>query len=79
MSSLNNEMEDDSFVEASSSSTTSSRLPWDGYNDHFKVLKILKDEIIYQTFEVKCTHCPSTKTRTADTWSKTNLHNHLKV
>lgn len=55
------------------------KLPWDSYNNHFKIIKLLKDETTYQTFEVKCLHCASTKTRTADSRSKSNLRNHLKV
>lgn len=57
----------------------STKLPWDHYNDHYKIVKLLKDEMIYQTYEVKCVHCPPTKTRTADSRSKSNLRNHLKV
>lgn len=60
-------------------STIKTKLPWIEYNDHFKILKLLKDQLTYQTYEVKCNHCVTTKSRTADTRSKTNLRNHLKV
>ena len=83
MSSLTDEMVDDPVLEESSSNTNTLcsklELPWDHYNDHFKIVKLLKDEMIYQTYEVKCVHCPPTKTRTADSRSKSNLRNHLKV
>ncbi|CAI6370890.1 unnamed protein product [Macrosiphum euphorbiae] len=59
-------------------STIKSTLPWIEYNDHFKIIKLLKDQLTYQTYEVKCKHCVTTKSRTADTRSKTNLRNHLK-
>lgn len=69
MSLLIDEVEDNPVTHVKTLSA-SGKLPWDDYNNHFKIIKILRDEIIYQTFEVKCVHCPSTKTRTADTRSK---------
>jgi len=60
-------------------STNKTALPWIEYNDHFTIIKLLKDQLTYQTYEVKCKHCVTTKSRTADTRSKTNLRNHLKV
>lgn len=75
-------MEDDPVSNSNTSIQTPvqcSKLPWDIYNEHFKTVRLIKDEIIFQTFEVKCVHCRSTKTRTADTRSKSNLRNHLKV
>jgi len=85
MSSLNDEMVDDpvshsnTIIKLPVQTVQCLKLPWDIYNEHFKIVRLIKDEMIFQTFEVKCVHCPSTKTRTADTRSKSNLRNHLKV
>lgn len=75
-STLTDEMGDDPVSAVFNSNTSiqtpvqCSKLPWDICNEHFKTVKLIKDEIIFQTFEVKCIYCPSTKTRTTDTRSK---------
>ncbi|XP_029348038.1 uncharacterized protein LOC115034755 [Acyrthosiphon pisum] len=53
------------------------QLPWNTYNKHFKVLKIIEDKFSYMKYYVKCLHCVGPKTLSADTRSTSNLRKHL--
>jgi len=55
------------------------RLPWNGYNEHFKIIKIIDDHLTFLKYEVKCLHCIRSKSLTADTRSPSNLKKHLTV
>lgn len=54
-------------------------LPWNIYNIHYKVVKIINSCELYTTYEVSCKHCIGSKTRTADSRAPSNLRKHLKV
>lgn len=49
------------------------RLPWNVYNEHFKIIKIIDDHLNHIKYEVKCLHCIRSKSLTADTRSPSNL------
>lgn len=55
------------------------KLPWDIYNKHFLVLKLIEDQLSYSKYNVKCLHCVGFKTLCADTRSTSNLRKHLAV
>lgn len=54
-------------------------LPWNVYNEHFKIIKIIDDHLNHLKYEVKCLHCIRSKSLTADTRSPSNLKKHLTV
>ncbi|KAF0748975.1 Uncharacterized protein FWK35_00014527 [Aphis craccivora] len=49
------------------------RLPWNSYNEHFKIIEIIDDHLTFLKYEVKCLHCIRSKSLTADTRSPSNL------
>lgn len=55
------------------------KLPWDAYNKHFRIIKLIDEQMSYSKYYVKCLHCIGPKTLCADTRSTSNLRKHLAV
>jgi len=55
------------------------KLPWDAYNKHFQIIKLIDEQISYSKCYVKCLHCIGPKILCADTRSTSNLREHLAV
>lgn len=55
------------------------KLPWDAYNKHFRIVKLIDEQMSYSKYYVKCLHCIGPKTLCADTRSTSNLRKHLAV
>lgn len=56
-------------------------VPFSMFNEHFKIIFVVKDKIYYKKMrvEVKCVSCPGTKELTIDTRSNSNIRKHLSV
>jgi len=55
------------------------KLPWDTYNRHFRIIKLIDEQMSYSKYHVKCMHCVGPKILCADTRSTSNLRKHLAV
>jgi len=55
------------------------KLPWDEYNKHFEVVRLIEDRMSFAKYYVKCSHCVGPKTLCADTRSTSNLRKRLAV
>lgn len=47
------------------------------YNEHFKIIKLIDDQLEYLKYEVKCYHCIRSKSLTTDARSPSNLKKHI--
>jgi len=55
------------------------KLSWDAYNKHFRIVKLIDEQMSYSKYYVKCLHCIGPKTLCADTRSTSNHRKHLAV
>jgi hypothetical protein len=60
-------------------SQTQIKLPWDAYNKHFYIVKLIDEQMSYSKFYVKCVHYIGPKTLCADTRSTSNFRKYLAV